>query len=85
MTADTSPVVNEAYEDEDDNHDDLNHREPVLRFAWGDYVNLCGGEQSTIVHTIHSHMDKLHDEYRYDNHESILPGSDVRVPVLRAS
>ena len=45
MTTDTSPVVDEAYEDEDDNHDDLDHREPVLRFAWDDYVNLCGGEQ----------------------------------------
>ena len=39
VTTDTAPVVDEAHEDEDDNHDYFDHGEPVFGFTVNPNVN----------------------------------------------
>ena len=81
MAVDASPVVDEADEDKDDDHNDLDHGEPVFGFACLGVRRLyC--RPATEGRTVDADMDELDDEYGRDEDQGPLPWRNLRVPVL---
>ena len=83
MSNDTSPIVDEANDDEYDDEHNFDEREPVLRFACGDIrpVSIVGG----LKRTIYADVNKLHGENGDDNDDRPFPCCQLRRPVLSTS
>ena len=83
MALNAAPVVDKADDDEEEDHDDLDHSEPVLGLAWCTVKDTPRGTDNAQGRlTVHPHVDELHDEDGCNDDERVLPGGEAAVPVL---